>query len=94
MKGPTKILMLLFNEDLQSKSRFLSEVANISHKCCRGAKDRGQIRGRSRTSSRRGRQSLGGDLPNILVIFSEKPYEIKEILVRKGGCAPQIRHCK
>ena len=33
----------------------------------------------------------GGRLPNILVIFSEKPYEIKEILVRRGartGCAP------
>ena len=42
-------------------------------------------RGGSRTSPRRGRQSLGGRLPNILVVFSEKPYEIKEILVRKGG---------
>ena len=30
----------------------------------------------------------GGRLPNILVIFSEKPYEIKEILVRRGGRAP------
>ena len=51
-------------------------------------------RGGSRTSPRRGRQSLGGRLPNILVIFSEKPYEIKEILVRRGaraGCAPHIR---
>ena len=26
-----------------------------------------------------------GGLPNILIIFSEKPYEIKEILVRGGG---------
>ena len=38
----------------------------------------------------------GGRLPNILVIFSEKPYEIKEILVRRGGARrvrpPQIRH--
>ena len=45
-------------------------------------------RGGSRTSPRRGRQSLGGRLPNILIIFSEKPYEI---LVRRGaraGCAP------
>ena len=42
-------------------------------------------RGGSRTSPRRGRQSLGGRQPNILVIFSEKPYEIKEILVRRGG---------
>ena len=45
----------------------------------------------SRTSPRRGRQSLGGRQPNILVLFSEKPYEIKEILVRRGaraGCAP------
>ena len=25
-----------------------------------------------------------GALPNILVIFSEKPYENKEILVRRG----------
>ena len=42
-----------------------------------------QYRGGSRTSPLRGRQSLGGGggLPNILVIFSEKPYEIKEILV-------------
>ena len=50
-----------------------------------------QYRGGSRTSPRRGRQSLGGRLPNILVIFSEKPYEIKEISVRRGaraGCAP------
>ena len=46
-------------------------------------------RGGSRTSPRRGRQSLGGRLPNILVIFSEKPYEIKEILVRRGG-APLV----
>ena len=32
----------------------------------------------------------GGRPPNILVIFSERPYEIKEILVRRGGagCAP------
>ena len=28
-------------------------------------------------------------LPNILVIFSEKPYEIKEILVSRGG-APGV----
>ena len=49
------------------------------------------FRGGSRTSPRRGLQSLGGRLPNILAIFSEKPYEIKEILVRRGaraGCAP------
>ena len=26
----------------------------------------------------------GGRLPNILIIFAEKPYEIKEILVRGG----------
>ena len=48
-------------------------------------------RGGSRTSPRRGRQSLGGRLPNILIIFSEKPYEIKEILVHRGmraGGAP------
>ena len=45
-----------------------------------------QTRGGSRTSPGRGRQSLGegGRQPNILVIFSEKPYEIKEILVRRG----------
>ena len=43
------------------------------------------IRGGSRTSPRRRRQSLGGHLPHILVIFSEKPYEIKEILVPRGG---------
>ena len=43
------------------------------------------IRGGSRTSPRRGHQTLGGRLPNILVIFSEKSYEIKEILVRRGG---------
>ena len=54
--------------------------------------------GGSRTSPRRGRQSLGrGCLPDIFVIFSEKPYEIKEMLVRRrGGHAPgapsQIRH--
>ena len=33
----------------------------------------------------------GGRLPNILVIFSEKPYEIKEMLVRReggAGCFP------
>ena len=47
-------------------------------------------RGVSKTSPRRGRQSLGGGRqPNILVIFSEKPYEIKEILVRRG--ARQVR---
>ena len=45
-------------------------------------------RGGSRTSTRRGRQSLGGRQPNILAIFFEKPYEIKEILVRRGGHAP------
>ena len=28
-----------------------------------------------------------GRLPNILVIFSEKPYEIKEILVHRGAHA-------
>ena len=31
-----------------------------------------------------GHQSLGGHLPNTLIIFSEKPYEIKEILVHRG----------
>ena len=50
-------------------------------------------RGGSRTSPRRGRQSLGCRLSNILIIFSEKPYEMKEILVRGvvgggAGCAP------
>ena len=45
--------------------------------------------GGSRTSPRRGRQSLGGHLPNILIIFSEKPYEIKEILVCRGEAACQ-----
>ena len=44
-----------------------------------------KARGGSRTSPRRERQSLGGRLPNILIIFSEKSYEIKEILVRGGG---------
>ena len=29
----------------------------------------------------------GGRLPNNLVVFSEKPYEIKEILVRRGARA-------
>ena len=43
------------------------------------------FRGGSRTSPRRGRETIGGRLPNILVIFSEKPYEIKELLVRGGG---------
>ena len=39
----------------------------------------------------RGGTNPWGRLPNILIIFSEKPYEIKEILVRGGGragCAP------
>ena len=39
----------------------------------------------------RGTNPGGGRLPNILVIFSENPYEIKEILVHRGaraGCAP------
>ena len=42
-------------------------------------------RGGSRTYPRRGRQSPGGRQPNILVIFSEKPY-----LVCRAGrrCAP------
>ena len=35
---------------------------------------------------------ISGGLPNILIIFSEKPYDKKEILVRRGrggaGCAP------
>ena len=49
-----------------------------------------KIRGGSRTSPRRGRQSLGeGRLPNILVIFSENPYEIIEILVRREGRPPK-----
>ena len=38
-----------------------------------------------------GRQSLGGRLPNILIIFSRKPYEIKEILVRMGGATVIIK---
>ena len=46
-------------------------------------KDR-QSRGDSRTSPRRGAPIPRGCLPNILVIFSEKPYEIKEILLRTG----------
>ena len=41
-------------------------------------------RGGSRTSPRRGRQSLGGAYLIFLIIFSEKPYEIKEILVRRA----------
>ena len=44
-------------------------------------------RGGSRTSPIRGRQSLGGRLPNILIVFSENPYEIKEILGRRGARA-------
>ena len=32
-----------------------------------------------------GTNRWGGYLPNILVIFSEKPFEIKEILVCRGG---------
>ena len=47
-----------------------------------------QYRGGSRTSPKKGANPWGGRLPNILVIFSEKPYEIKEILVRWGGGAP------
>ena len=35
-----------------------------------------------------GRRSPGEHLPNILILFSENPYEIKEILVRKGGGRP------
>ena len=35
-----------------------------------------------------GANPYGGRLPIILVVFSEKPYEIKEILVRRrGACA-------
>ena len=42
--------------------------------------------GGSRPSSRRGRQPLaGGRLPNILIKLSGQPYEIKEILVRRGA---------
>ena len=38
-----------------------------------------------------GANPWGGRLPNILIIFSEKPYEIKEILVRReGGRAPGV----
>ena len=47
-------------------------------------------RGGSRTPKTE-RQSLGGHLHNILNIFSEKPYEIKEILVHGGAhamCTP------
>ena len=32
--------------------------------------------------------NLGGRLPNVVVVFSEKPYEIKEILVHGGGRVP------
>ena len=32
-----------------------------------------------------------GRLPNILIIFSKKPYEIKGILVRMGGGARRGR---
>ena len=35
-----------------------------------------------------GANPWGGRLPNILVIFSEKSHEIKEILVRGGGGRP------
>ena len=38
-----------------------------------------ELLGGGANPQRRGRQ------PKILVIFSEKPYEIKEILVRRGG---------
>ena len=31
-----------------------------------------------------------GRLPNILIKFSGKPYEIKEILVLKGGGTPGV----
>ena len=58
------------------------------------ANDEEQSRGVSRTSPRRWRQSLGGRLPNILIIFSEKPYEIKEILVCGGGGACQVHPSK
>ena len=34
-----------------------------------------------------GTNPYGGRLPNVLIIFSEKPYEIKEILVHRGVCA-------
>ena len=47
-------------------------------------KSLGKFRGGSSPSPRRGRQSLGGRLPNILIIISEKPYEIKESLVCRG----------
>ena len=40
--------------------------------------------GRSRTSPRRGHQSLRSVPIIILVIYSEKPYEITEILVCRG----------
>ena len=38
-----------------------------------------------------GANPWGGALPNILVVFSEKPYEIKEILIREGGAARRGR---
>ena len=40
----------------------------------------------STRQGRIGHQSLGegGRLPNILITFSQEPYEIKEILVRVG----------
>ena len=42
--------------------------------------------GGSRTCRRRGRQPIKrGRQPNIFYIFSEKPHEIKEILVCRGG---------
>ena len=49
-------------------------------------------RGGSRTCRRRGRQPVKrGRQPNILYIFSEKPHDIKEILVCRGrapGASP------
>ena len=52
--------------------------------------------GGSRAFPRNGHQTLEGRLPNISIIFSEKPFEIKEILARRGGagCDPSyVRHC-
>ena len=44
-------------------------------------------RGGSRASPRRGRQSLGGHQPNILIIFSENPMKSKKFWSVGGGGA-------
>ena len=53
-------------------------------------------RGGSRTASRRGRQSVGGGLPNILVIFSNKTLWNERNSGPGGGggrVRPSIHHC-